>query len=439
MVRLKEHKDLTEHKETRPLAPPEKVYIPLSQHIGKACSPLVKAGDIVTLGQKIASADAAVSAPVHASVSGKVGGIVDHPHPLLGKFQAVLIENDGKDTRSFAERPQEQVNGLNADQIRGIISDAGIVGMGGAAFPTYIKLKPSVTVDSLIINGAECEPYITADSRLMIERTAQIIKGIALIVKCTGVKDVYIAIEDNKPEAISAFSAACGLASGGNPQLSTSGYKLRVLRSHYPQGGEKQLIKAVLKREVPPGKLPFDIGVVVQNVATVFAIYEAVYSGKPLFERVVSVTGDCLLNPANLIVRIGTPLKDLLTACGPFKKEPKKIIFGGPMMGIAQYNLDVPVIKSTNGIVCLSEGRIGEAEEASCIRCSRCVENCPLGIMPCMISLAAEKEKWDLAKAYGCLECMECGLCNYICPQKRNIVQAIKQAKQEILKRGKSK
>ncbi|MFH0839421.1 MAG: RnfABCDGE type electron transport complex subunit C, partial [Candidatus Omnitrophota bacterium] len=202
----------------------------------------------------------------------------------------------------------------------------------------------------------------------------------------------------------------------------------------YPQGGEKQLIKAVLKREVPSGKLPFDVGALVQNVATTYAVYEAVYLGKPLYERVVTVTGDCLEHPANLLTRIGTPIKELIEQCGPLKKEPKKIVFGGPMMGIAQYSLEVPVIKSTNGIILLSEGEIDAAKERLCIRCARCVEYCPLGLMPCMMSLASEKEKWDLAKAYGSLECMECGACNYVCPQKRNIVQAIKHAKTRIPK-----
>lgn len=425
MIKLKEHKHSTENKPIQAALLPKAVYIPLSQHLGKICSPEVKTGDTVLRGQKIASAQANVYAPIHASLSGKISAIREWPHPLLGRSTAIVIESDGLD-RSLKSgvRSVQEVEKLTPEQIRNIVFEAGIVGMGGAAFPTHIKLNPPAPVDSLIINGAECEPYLTADNRLMIERTREIIAGIGLIAKCIGAKNVYIAIEDNKPEAIKAFESG----------VRGTGYAVRVLKSEYPQGGEKQLIKAVLKREVPAGKLPFDAGVVVQNVATVFAIYEAVYLGKPLYERVVTVTGDCLENPANLLARVGTPIKDLISQCGPLNKEPQKIVFGGPMMGIAQYTADVPVIKNTNGIILLSENRIKEAEEGFCIRCSRCVEACPLGLMPCLISQACAKERWDLAKAYGCMECMECGLCNYACPRSRNIVQHIKYAKARIKK-----
>lgn len=425
MIKLQEHKHSTENKPIQPALLPKTVYLPLSQHIGKICSPEVKTGDMVLRGQKIASAQSNVYAPVHASVSGKVSAIREWPHPLLGRSKAIVIESDGLDkSPESGVRSPEQIEKLTPEQIRTIIFESGIVGMGGAAFPTHIKLNPPSPADNLIINGAECEPYLTADNRLMIERAQEIIAGIALIMKCTGAKNVYIAIEDNKPEAIKIF----------RKELGAKSWELKVLKSAYPQGGEKQLIKAILKHEVPAGKLPFDAGVVVQNVATVFAVYEAVYLGKPLYERVVTVTGDCLENPANLLTRFGTPIKDLISQCGPLKKEPKKIIFGGPMMGAAQYTQDVPVIKNTNGIILLSENQIKEVENTFCIRCSRCVEACPLGLMPCLISQACEKERWDLAKAYGCMECMECGLCNYVCPRSRNIVQHIKYAKTRVKK-----
>ena len=424
MVRLEEHKHETENKAIEKLPLPLKAYIPLSQHIGKICEPLVKIGDVVLTGQKIAAAQAQVTASVHASLSGKISAIIDSPHPVLGRCKAIVIESDSLDKRIEERiRTKEEADNLTADEIRNIVSESGILGIGGPSFPTHIKLNSPKPIDTLIINGAECEPYLNSDNRLMIEKTKEIIAGIGLIVKCAGAKQVFIAIEDNKPQAIKAFKAISGIQ-----------YDIRVLKSQYPQGGEKQLIKAILKREVPSGKLPLDIGVVVQNVATVNAIYEAVYLGKPLYERVVTVTGDCLDNPGNFLVRIGTPIKDLIAKCGPLKKEPKKILFGGPMMGIAQYSLDTPVIKSTNGIIVLSESRVSEAEDAICIRCGRCVEYCPVGLTPCLINLASRKEKWDLAKAYGCLDCMECGLCNYVCPQKINIVQAIKQAKMRVPK-----
>lgn len=425
MIKLKEYKGQTEHKAIEKAALPAVAYIPLSQHLGKICIPEVKAGDLVFTGQKIGGVQSQVAVAVHASISGKVTVIREWPHPLLGRSKVIVIESDGKDTQPVTHNPlPEEIDRLTADEIRNIVFKAGIVGMGGAAFPTHIKLKSSKPIDSLIVNGAECEPYLTGDSRLMVEKVSQIIKGIALVKKCTGAKNVYIAIEDNKPEAIKAFKN----------ELRSTNYELRILKAQYPQGGEKQLIKAILKREVPVGKLPFDVGAVVHNVATIYAIYEAVYLGKPLYERVITVTGDCPANPKNLLVRIGTPIKDLISQCGPLKKEPQKIIFGGPMMGLAQYSLDTPVIKNTNGLILLSERQIKPAEDAFCVRCSRCVEYCPLGLMPCMISLASEKERWDLAKAYGCMECMECGLCNYVCPQRRNIVQSIKYAKTKIPK-----
>lgn len=424
MVRLEEHKHETENRRIEKLPLPTKAYIPLSQHIGKICEPLVKIGDIVSTGQKIGAVPAQVTAAVHASLSGKVSAITDSPHPVLGRSKAIIIESDGLDKKIEEHvRSKEEADNLTADEIRNIVSESGIVGMGGASFPTHIKLNSPKPIDTLIINGAECEPYLNSDNRLMIEKTKEIIAGIGLIVKCTGAKQVFIAIEDNKPEAIKAFKAISGMQ-----------YDIRVLKSQYPQGGEKQLIKAILKREVPSGKLPLDIGVVVQNVATVNAIYEAVYLGKPLYQRVVTVTGDCPENPGNFLVRIGTPIKDLIAKAGPLKKEPKKIVFGGPMMGIAQYSLDTPVVKSTNGIIVLSASMVSEAQDAICIRCGRCVEYCPAGLTPCLINLSSRKEKWDMAKAYGCLDCMECGLCNYVCPQKINLVQAIKQAKMRVPK-----
>lgn len=426
MLKLAEEKELTGGSSIRPLKPPAKVIIPLVQHLGKPVHPVVKAGDLVKTGQLIGSLeDKAIYAPVHSSVSGKVIAIDELAHPGLGRARAVVIGSDGLDQKiDFKANSEGVIEQLPPHDIRKLIFDAGVVGMGGAGFPTHIKLSPPKPVDSFILNGAECEPYLTCDNRLMLEKTGEIIQGIGLALKCLGVKQAYIAIEDNKPEAIRAFEKVAR----------TTKYEIRILKSAYPQGGERQLIKAVLGREVPAGKYPFDVGAVVNNAATIYAMYEAVYLGKPLYERVITISGDCLENPGNYLARIGTSIQDLINECGPFKKEPERIVFGGPMMGVAQYSLDTPVIKTTSGALFLSEKEAKAAQDAFCLRCGRCVEACPLGFMPCMIALAVEKGKWDLAKTYGALECMECGSCSYVCPQRRNIVQQIKYAKARIPK-----
>ncbi|MDD5098001.1 MAG: electron transport complex subunit RsxC [Candidatus Omnitrophica bacterium] len=419
MVKLAENKHYSENKPIEKASLPAKVYLPLIQHLGKACNPQVKIGDLVTLGQKIASIEAHVYAPIHASISGKVTAICDWPHPVLGRAKAIVIESDGQDqTSAFVLKNQPEVDKLTPDDIRGIVLNAGIVGMGGASFPTHIKLNPPKPVTTLIINGAECEPYLTADARLMVEKTAEIFLGIKLVAKCLGVKEIYIGIEDNKPEAIKAFSKFFEI-------------KVKILKSDYPQGGEKQLIQNILGKQIPRGKLPFDLGVVVQNVATVYAIYEAVYKNKPLIERLVTVTGRCVSNPRNLLVRLGTPIKDLLEFCGPLKEEPAKIIIGGPMMGIAQYTDEVPVIKSSGGLLLMNKEEAKILEEDPCIRCAACVRGCPVGLMPCQINLASERSFWNLTREYGASDCIECGICNYVCPANRRLLQTIKRAKLE--------
>lgn len=419
MVKLEENKSQAHDKAIEVMPLPSRVYIPLSQHLGKVCGSLVNIGDSVSVGQKIAGIDAHVHAPIHASISGKVVAIMDWPHPVLGRGKVIVIEinKEAKSPGHQVTRSPGEVSSLTSEQIRGIVFEAGIVGMGGASFPTHIKLNPPKPVDTLIINGAECEPYLTGDYRLMIEKTQEILLGVGLVAKCLGVKNVYIAIEDNKPEAIKAF-----------------GHRVQVLKSQYPQGGEKQLIKNILGKEVPQGKLPFDIGVVVHNVATVFAIYEAVYMNKPLYERVVTITGSCIASPKNILARIGTPIKELINFCGPLKEEPAKIIIGGPMMGIAQFSDEVPVIKSTTGVILFNAEETRSLEEEFCIRCGACVRECPVGLMPCLINLSSEKTLWDQAKKYGAADCIECGLCNYVCPANRRLVQSIKRAKLEVVK-----
>jgi len=418
MVKLEDNKFYTKDKNIEVLPLPRKVYILLAQHLGKPCSPCVSVGDSVSMGQRIGFAEAHVYAPVHASIAGRVTAITDWPHPVLGRCRAVVIENDGNlPPQAIRGRLKEDIDKLSPEDIKKIIFDSGIVGMGGASFPAHIKLNPPRPVDTLIINGAECEPYLTADYRLMVEKALEIKKGIALVARCLGAKNILIAIEDNKPEAIKAFNC-----------------QLKVLKSNYPQGGEKQLIKSVLGKEVPRGKLPFDLGVVVHNVATIFAIYEAVYLNKPLYERVVTVTGSILENPKNLLARIGTPIKELIEFCAPVKENPAKIIIGGPMMGISQYTDEVPVIKSTNGILLCGKKETESLEEEYCIRCGACVRECPAGLVPCMINLASERSIWQEAINYGALDCIECGICSYVCPANRRLVQSIKRAKLEAVR-----
>jgi Na+-translocating ferredoxin:NAD+ oxidoreductase subunit C len=424
LVRLEDRKNLTEQNPIEIAPLPQRAYLPLSQHIGKLCSPLVKVGDPVFAGQKIASAEAKVYSPIHSPISGKIVSIDDWPHPVLGRCRAIIIENDASCRKlEAASRAPENVHQLNAEEIRNIVFDAGIVGLGGAAFPSHIKLTPPKPVDTLIINAAECEPYLTGDYRLMVERTEQIMRGIELLARCLRVDDVYIAIEDNKPEAIEKF------------RDKNSRFKIRVLKSEYPQGGEKQLVKTILGREVPRAKLPFDVGACVHNVATVFAVYEAVYLGKPLYERVVTVTGNCISNPKNVLAAIGTPIKDLIAFCGPLLRQPAKIIIGGPMMGIAQYTDAVPVIKSTNGIILMDEEEVKEKKELFCIRCGACVRACPAKLLPTSINLASQKQLWQEAGLYGAVDCIECGLCSYVCPSNINLVQSIRRAKWEVSRR----
>lgn len=424
MIRLSENKELTEHKPVEKARLPDKVCIPLIQHFGKPCDKvLVKVGDLVKTGQMIATSEGGLFSPIHSSISGKVSAISDCGHPLLGKAKAITIESDGQDEKSYSGlRTKEEVESLSPQQIRDIVFNAGIVGLGGAGFPTHVKLEPPKPINTFILNGAECEPYLNVDFRLMLERTEEIILGINIIIKVLQSQNVIIAIEDNKKEAVEKFKEF----------NLPSNWKIKVLKTRYPQGGEKQVIKSCLNKEVPQGKLPFDVGVVVSNVGTVFAIYEAVYKNKPLYEKVVTVAGKDLENPKNLEVRLGTAIKDLIDQCGPLKQEPAKIVMGGPMMGIAQYDLNAPVIKGTSGILLLAKDEVVEIEEEFCLRCGECVAECPMGLEPGLISLAIAKDKLDLAEEYGVMDCIECGLCSYMCPANRNLVQAIKYAKQKI-------
>lgn len=405
---------------------PGKVVIPLSQHIGAPCEPLVRIGDSVRKYQKIGEAKGFVSAPVHASISGKVIAIGKFPHPSGNQSDSIVIESDGKDepVEGLTEHPDYLK--LDPKELKDIIVNAGIVGMGGATFPTHVKLSPpkEKKIDTVLLNGAECEPYLTADDRLMVEMPREVVEGMKILMHIMGVKEGHIGIEDDKPAAIEAMRKA---ASG-------TGIRISVLEKKYPQGAEKQLIKSILDREVPSGGLPMDIGVVVQNVGTAVAVYHAVRYGIPLIERIVTVTGQGIQRPGNLRVRIGTLLDHVITECGGLVGDPGKILFGGPMMGIAQYTLYVPVLKGTSGILVIPKEDVLLEDFSACIRCGRCVQACPIRLLPNMYSVLAEAGKPKDAEKYYVLDCIECGCCTYVCPSRRPIVHQIRYIKAEMRK-----
>lgn len=401
---------------------PPKVIIPTRQHIGAPCTPVVKVGDLVKKGQVIAEAQAFVSSPIHATLSGKVVEIADYPHPVFGFATAVVIESDGADEWVEGLPLSRDWRGIEIGELKNIIRQAGIVGMGGATFPTHVKLAPppEKPIDSFILNAAECEPFLTADHRVMLEHTERVITGVLITMKVLGVTKGFIGIEENKPDAI----AALGEATKG------TGIEVMPLKTKYPQGAEKTLIKVICGREVPSGGLPMDVGVVVQNVGTVVAIADAVEKGLPLVERVVTVTGGAIAEPKNLLLRIGDTFGHAVELCGGFSEPPAKLIMGGPMMGMAQGRMDVPIIKGTSGILALAAADVNAGPEKPCIRCGRCVDACPMGLVPSMLSILGQRGLYQVAKEdYDLLDCVECGSCVYACPAKRNIVHYVKYLK----------
>ncbi len=416
-------RELTRNKPVKEAKLPGKVVIPLSQHTGAPAEPVVKVGDEVKVGTEIGKSDKFISSPVHSSLSGKVVAIEKHPHPVLGRALAIVIEGDGKDDRE--ELTPRSPAEVTPDEVRKIVARAGIVGLGGAAFPTHVKLTPpqGKKIDTFILNGAECEPYLTGDYRVMVERGGDVVQGLKIIMRTLGVKRVYVGIERDKGEAIQALS---GILRG------EEGVEVVPLDTRYPQGAEKQLIKTLLGREVPSGGLPLDVGCVVNNVGTALAIYEAVKFGKPLYERVVTVTGRVVKDPVNLRVRIGTPIGDLVEECGGFREAVGKVIIGGPMMGLAQYTLDVPVTKGTSGILCLGKKEVAVREEMPCIRCARCVDICPMGLLPTEIRKGVRARRWESLNDYNILDCMECGCCQYVCPAHIPLVHLFKLGKSEL-------
>lgn len=401
---------------------PKQVLVPMQQHIGAAAKIVVEEGAQVKKGQLIGEAAGHVSAKVHSPVSGKVIKITDALLAIGRKSPALLIESDGKEEWGLRKENPEWKNLSRAD-LQSLITDAGIVGMGGATFPTHVKINPppNKIIDALIINGVECEPYLTSDYRLMIEQTKEVLEGIRMLLQALDIKRAYIGIEANKPDAVKMFQDLL---------KNDSSISVHSLKIRYPQGAEKVLIKSILNREVPPGKLPMDVGVVVQNVGTIYAMYEAVRFGKPLVERVISVTGEGIKSPKNFRAPIGTSVAELISACGGIQGEAGKIISGGPMMGFALHTTDLPVTKGTSGIVVLpADIAAGGEEFDACIKCGRCVRACPMGLQPYMLGIIAEQRMYAQAKEYNIDTCFECGSCTYICPSRRPMVQFIKATK----------
>jgi len=409
------------------LALPKSVFIPITQHLGAPAQILVNKGDKVKAGQKIAQAGGFVSANIHSSVSGTVKKIDLSPDASGYPKQGIFIDVEGDEWDESIDTGNDLIEAFDPDSkaIIDKINAAGVVGMGGATFPTHVKLVPpqGMKADTLIINGVECEPYLTSDHRLMLEKGREIIVGIRLLMCALKVEKAYIGIENNKPDAIEHLR-----------RLTSSDASIQVipLKVKYPQGGEKQLIKAITGREVPSGALPVAVGAVVSNVGTAFAVYEAVQKNKPLVQRVVSVTGKSVKNPSNFLVRIGTPVQNLIEAAGGLPEDTGKVISGGPMMGKAIASMDIPVTKGTSGVLFIPEREAKRKQIQTCIRCGRCLEVCPMGLEPYYLMTVSEKQVWDKAEEQYIMDCMECGSCAFTCPANRPLLDYIRLGKGKV-------
>ncbi len=425
-------KYLTEKKEIINAVIPGIFVVPLSQHLGSPSECLVEKGDKVTEGMLIGKSTGFISSNIHSPVPGTVTEIKDIylPNGMLSK--AVCIEMEGEFDRLGKEQNPRKWDDFTKDELLKIISDNGIVGLGGATFPSNVKfmVPKGKKAEYLVINGVECEPYLTADHRLMLERAGNIIEGIRIISRIVEPEKIIIGIEINKPDAIESMRAAAEKAS----------FPLEVvpLKVKYPQGDEKQLLKAVTGREVPSGALPIEIGCVVSNVGTVHAVYEAVVLEKPLIERVMTVTGGAIKNPQNLKVRIGTPISSLIEECGGFTEVPEKVVVGGPMMGFTIYDLDTPVTKGTSGILALTSGEVKNRKRTPCISCGRCVNACPMGLNPTTLFKFIDHGEYDEASDLGLMDCKECGSCGYVCPARIPLIQGMRLGKKMLRKKVKA-
>lgn len=422
-IHPKESKHFTSSKPIELFPLPGSVSIPVQQHIGAPCEWLVQKKDEVKTGQVIGKAGGFVSSPVHATITGKVTGIDVKRHPAGGRMEMVTIKRTGED-EWLKMNPMPDWKTVPRDVLLRRISDAGIVGMGGAAFPTHVKLNPppDKPVDTFILNGCECEPYLTADHRTMVERTDLVLKGTEILMHILGVNKGLIAIEDNKPDAIETMLA--------HTKEYDKKFHVIALKTKYPQGAEKMLIEAVLHRKVPAGGLPMDIGAVVNNVGTAVAVAEAVLEGKPLIERIVTVTGDGISEPKNILARIGSSFGDIIAFCGGLKDETNQVFMGGPMMGVTLPDLDVPVIKATSGIIGVKKATL--VKPLACIQCGSCVEVCPMFLLPTRLARFTEKNMIKQADELGISNCVECGSCSFVCPSKIPIVQWIRIGKHRL-------
>lgn len=413
------------------LNPGDTLVYPLSQHIGAMAKPLVKAGDRVLVGQKIAEKGGFISANIHSSVSGTVKAIEKRLVATGGMVDSIIVENDGMYEEAapiFSGNPDE----LSKDEIIKIIEEAGIVGMGGAGFPTNVKLSPKNAdiIDSIIVNGAECEPYLTSDYRRMVEQTDKLVKGLKIVLKIFPDAKGYFGIEDNKPEAIEALLKATE---------NEDRIEVVPLKTKYPQGGERSMIYAVTGRKINSKMLPADVGCIVHNVDTIYAIYNAVYNGKPLIERIVTITGDAVSTPKNFQVRIGTSFRELIDVAGGFTTEPEKIISGGPMMGFSFFNIDVPVVKGSSSLLAFIKDDVSHEEPSACIRCGRCAAACPEHLLPMKLAALAGQNEPEEFKKLGGMECVECGCCSYVCPAKRQVTQSVRSMKKLIIASARKK
>ncbi len=424
-----DYKELSKDRPIEDAPAPDVVFVSLRQHIGAPSKPVVKPGDEVKKGQLIAEPGGFVSAACHSPVSGKVKSIKPRPHMMGTPVDAIEIENDGREEWAEGCNVPTDWENLSVDELKKKIAAAGIVGLGGATFPTHVKLSPppDKKIDAAILNGVECEPYLTADHRLMLEQPDRVLEGFRIIQRILGGVKGYIGIEANKPDAYMLMKEKA---------MKYPDIEVVMLPVKYPQGAEKQLIKAILDREVPSGGLPMDVGCVVQNVGTAAAVYDACARNVPLIERIMTVTGDGVERPANYRIRIGQMLTPILERSG-LKEGVRKLIFGGPMMGLAQAGPDIPLAKGNSGVVAMMEAP--SFEPRMCIRCSRCVDHCPMGLEPSVLSLLSEARRYLEMAEHDVLDCIECGVCTYICPARRPIVQQIKIGKQKVLEARKKK
>ncbi len=395
-------------------------YVLLQQHLGAPSRAIVKSGENVKKGQTLSEPMGFVSAPVHAPTSGTVKEITRMVHPVTGLLgPCIIIDADGKDEWLEGLPAVRDPFTMTHDDLMEAVRSAGVVGMGGATFPTHVKLSPpkGKTIDTFIVNGVECEPYLSSDHRLMLEEPDRVLNGARVAMKILGLEKAYLAIEANKPDAIRVMEQKAP------PEIQVVSLKVK-----YPQGAEKQLIKALTDREVPSGGLPMDVGAVVQNAGTCAAIWDACAAGIPLIERITSITGRGIVQPKNVRVRVGTLLKEVIDFCGGVK-DAAKLIFGGPMMGIAQFTSEIPIMKGTSGVLVLTEKDTNISEYSACISCGRCVEACPMGLIPSTLSKLGEKGQWQKAAENNLMDCIECGCCTYVCPARRPIVHFIKHLK----------